>query len=68
MGADPNESVVNNYLQNWDAHNLFIPGASAFAHNSGYNPTGTVGALAFRAAEGTKEYLDSPDLLAEAET
>lgn len=64
MGADPEQSVVNNYLQCWDAHNLFIPGASAFAHNSGYNPTGTVGALAFRAADGIKQYLDSPNLLA----
>ena len=64
MGADPETSVVNNYLQSWDAHNLFIPGASAFAHNSGYNPTGTVGALAFRAAEGIKEFLEDPRPLA----
>jgi len=55
---------VNNYLQAWEAENLFVPGASAFAHNSGYNPTGTVGALAFRAAEGIQEYLDDPALLA----
>ncbi|WP_049926371.1 GMC family oxidoreductase [Halopiger goleimassiliensis] len=67
MGADPEESVVNDYLQCWDAENLFIPGASAFAHNSGYNPTGTVGALAFRAAEGIQEYLDEPELLVAAE-
>ncbi|WP_132058652.1 GMC family oxidoreductase [Halorussus amylolyticus] len=63
MGSDPDESVVNSYLQAWDAHNLFVPGASAFPHNSGYNPTGTVGALAFRAAEGLLEYLDDPRLL-----
>jgi gluconate 2-dehydrogenase alpha chain len=68
MGSDPDESVINNYLQCWNAHNLFIPGASAFAHNSGYNPTGTVGALAYRAAEGIEEYLESPDLLATAES
>ncbi|SEH11905.1 gluconate 2-dehydrogenase alpha chain [Natronorubrum sediminis] len=68
MGADPDESVVNNYLQCWDAHNLFVPGASAFAHNSGYNPTGTVGALAFRAAEGIEEYLEEPEVLADPET
>ncbi|AGB15094.1 choline dehydrogenase-like flavoprotein [Halovivax ruber XH-70] len=60
MGDDPADSVVNTYLQNWDAENLFIPGASAFPHNSGYNPTGTVGALAFRAAEGIQEYLNDP--------
>jgi len=63
MGNDPEESVVNSYLQAWDAHNLFIPGASAFAHNSGYNPTGTVGALAFRAADGMQQYLEDRQLL-----
>ncbi|MBL5780000.1 GMC family oxidoreductase [Bacillus sporothermodurans] len=56
MGADPNTSAVNNYLQMWDMENLFVVGASAFAHNSGYNPTGTVGALSYRAAEGILKY------------
>lgn len=63
MGPDPDISVVNSYLQCWDAENLFIPGASAFPHNSGYNPTGTVGALAFRAADGIKQYFESPRIL-----
>jgi gluconate 2-dehydrogenase alpha chain len=36
--------------------NLFVVGASAFPHNSGYNPTGTVGALSYRAAEGILAY------------
>ncbi len=40
MGANPSESVVNRYLQHWDVPNLFVVGASAFPHNSGYNPTG----------------------------
>lgn len=56
MGADPSISVVNNYLQHWDADNLFVVGAGNFAHNSGYNPTGTVGALAYRCAEGIIKY------------
>ncbi|RWR14624.1 GMC family oxidoreductase [Siminovitchia fortis] len=56
MGADPATSVVNNYLQHWDADNLFVVGAGNFAHNSGYNPTGTVGALAYRCAEGIIKY------------
>jgi len=56
MGASPDNSVVNNYLQHWDAENLFVVGAGNFAHNSGYNPTGTVGALAYRAAEGVINY------------
>ncbi|MBB6636555.1 GMC family oxidoreductase [Cohnella thailandensis] len=57
MGADPATSAVNNYLQMWDAENVFVCGASAFAHNSGYNPTATVGALAYRTAEGVEKYL-----------
>ena len=56
MGADPANSVVNNYLQHWDAENLFAVGAGNFAHNGGYNPTGTVGALAYRCAEGIINY------------
>ena len=56
MGASPDNSVVNNYLQHWNADNLFVVGAGNFAHNSGYNPTGTVGALAYRAAEGIINY------------
>ncbi|PTL39943.1 GMC family oxidoreductase [Alkalicoccus saliphilus] len=59
MGEDPETSAVNNYNQMWDYDNLFVTGASAFAHNSGYNPTGTVGALAYRCAEGIQEFLDN---------
>ncbi|QAY68066.1 GMC family oxidoreductase [Paenibacillus protaetiae] len=58
MGDDPSISTVNNYLQMWDAENVFVVGASAFAHNSGYNPTATVGALAYRAAEGIMKYME----------
>src|SRR5699024_9552597 len=66
MGADPETSAVNNYLQMWDVDNLFVVGASAFAHNGGYNPTGTVGALAYRAAEGILKYLDEGGQLVQA--
>jgi len=59
MGASPETSAVNNYLQMWEAENVFVVGASAFAHNSGYNPTGTVGALSYRAAEGVLKYRQS---------
>ena len=57
MGDNPVTSALNNYLQMWDYENIFVPGASAFPHNSGYNPTATVGALAYRAAEGIEKYL-----------
>jgi len=61
MGDDPKTSAVNRYLQCWDVHNTFVCGASAFANNGGYNPTGTVGALTLWAAEAIKtQYLKAP--------
>ncbi len=60
MGADPRTSVVNRYLQSWDVPNLWVMGASVFPQNAGYNPTGTVGALTFWAAEAMKRYLKNP--------
>jgi gluconate 2-dehydrogenase alpha chain len=63
MGADPETSALNSYLQMWDFENVFVPGASAFPHNSGYNPTGTVGALAYRAADGIEKYLKNGGIL-----
>ncbi|WP_415838790.1 GMC oxidoreductase [Roseomonas mucosa] len=61
MGADPRGSAINKYSQMWDVPNLFVFGASAFPQNPGYNPTGTVGALAFMAADAiTTQYLKNP--------
>ncbi|MFL9991421.1 GMC family oxidoreductase [Paraburkholderia sediminicola] len=61
MGDDPKTSALNRYLQSWDVHNTFVVGASAFANNGGYNPTGTVAALTLWAAEAIKtQYLKSP--------
>lgn len=61
MGADPRTSALNPYLQSWDAHNLFVVGASAFPNNGGYNPTVTVGALAVRAAQAIhQKYFANP--------
>lgn len=61
MGADPRTSVVNRYLQSWDLHNLWVMGSSVFPQNAGYNPTDTVGALAYWAADAMiKQYLKNP--------
>ncbi|UXN02931.1 GMC family oxidoreductase [Bartonella sp. HY406] len=61
MGTDPKKSVLNRYLQHWDAHNLFVTGASAFPQNIEYNPTGTVGALAYWLAHALRtNYLKNP--------
>jgi gluconate 2-dehydrogenase alpha chain len=67
MGTNPSESVLNPYLQSWDVPNLFVQGASAFPQNAGYNPTGTVAALAFRSAEAIRDqYLKNPGPLVHA--
>ena len=67
MGANPNESVVNRYLQHWQVSNLFVVGASAFPHNSGYNPTDTLCALTYWAVDAIrKQYLKSPGPLVQA--
>ena len=61
MGDDPKTSVVNRYLQSWDVPNLFVMGTSVFPQNAGYNPTGTVGALTYWAADAIKnQYLKHP--------
>ena len=67
MGHDPKASVVNRYLQSWDADNLFIMGASTFPQQSAYNPTGPVGALAYWSAEAiVTKYLKNPGPLVHA--
>jgi gluconate 2-dehydrogenase alpha chain len=63
MGDDPRTSVVNRYLQSWDVPNLWVMGSSVFPQNAGYNPTGTVGALAFWAADAMKRYIRNPQPL-----
>ena len=61
MGAEPSTSVLNRYLQSWDADNLFVMGASVFPQNQSYNPTGFVGALAYWSANAiTTRYLRRP--------
>jgi gluconate 2-dehydrogenase alpha chain len=67
MGSDPASSAVNRYLQSWDVDNLFVMGACAFPQNAGYNPTGTVGALTYWAAEAIRtQYLKHPGPLVQA--
>ncbi len=67
MGTDPKTSALNRYLQSWDVPNLFVIGASAFPQNAGYNPTGTVAALAYWSAEAIlTRYLKSPGPLVHA--
>jgi gluconate 2-dehydrogenase alpha chain len=67
MGTDPKLSAVNRYLQSWDVPNLFVMGASGFPQNAGYNPTGTLSALAYWSAAAIRgQYLKSPGPLVHA--
>lgn len=52
MGAHPDTSVVNPDQRFWGIPNLYVIDGSVFPTSSGYNPTLTIEALAWRAAEG----------------
>jgi gluconate 2-dehydrogenase alpha chain len=65
MGSSPDRSVLNPYLQHWQIPNLFVLGASAFPQNASANPTPTLLALAYRAADAIVDrYLKNPAALA----
>jgi gluconate 2-dehydrogenase alpha chain len=67
MGDNPRTSAVNRYLQSWDVSNLFVQGASAYPQNAGYNPTGTLAALAYWSADAiVNRYQKSPGPLVHA--
>ncbi|MGE5548403.1 MAG: GMC family oxidoreductase [Solirubrobacterales bacterium] len=67
MGTDRATSAVNRYLQSWDMPNLFVMGSAVFPQNTGYNPTGTVGALTYWAADAiVNRYLKNPGPLVPA--
>ena len=52
MGAEPDRSVVNPWLQHWQLPNLWVVGGSAFPQNGSGNPTLTILAITLRAADG----------------
>jgi gluconate 2-dehydrogenase alpha chain len=65
MGTSPDNSVVNPWLQHWEAQNLWVVGGSAFPQNGSGNPTLTILALTLRAADGIIDrYLKHPGGLA----
>jgi gluconate 2-dehydrogenase alpha chain len=63
MGADPKSTVVSPHQQHWEAENLFVTGASTYSHNSGYNPTGPMAALALRLGDDLNDYMSRPRML-----
>jgi gluconate 2-dehydrogenase alpha chain len=63
MGDKPSNSVVNKYGQSWDVPNLFVTGAGLYPQNPGYNPTATLAALAYYAADAIKQqYAKAPGM------
>ena len=65
MGISPETSVVNPYLQHWKMPNLWITGGSTFPQNESANPTLTVVATTYWAADAfIDRYLKKPGALA----
>jgi gluconate 2-dehydrogenase alpha chain len=64
MGASPETSVVNPYLQHWQMPNLFVVGGSALPQGEEHL-TMTVAALAYRTADAfIDRYIKRPGALA----
>jgi len=51
MGDDPAKSVTNQWSQTWDVKNLFLTDGTTFPSNADKNPTLTIMAQAWRAAD-----------------
>lgn len=64
MGSDPMTSVVDKWHRAWDCPNLRIIDGSVMTTGGGINPTSTISALAYRAAE--RLLADLRDVEAEA--
>jgi len=62
MGDDAAKSVCNGHNQTWDVKNLFLCDGSPFASNADKNPTLTIMALAWRAADHLIEQARKGDL------
>jgi len=62
MGADPGTSVTNRWQQTWDVKNLFLTDGAPFASNADKNPTLTIMALAWRAADHILERMRRQEL------
>jgi choline dehydrogenase-like flavoprotein len=62
MGSDPKTSVTNSWCQTWDVDNLFVTDGAVFASNADKNPTLTIMALAWRAADHILERMRRKEL------
>ena len=62
MGADPRQSVLNQYCQSWEVDNLFCTDGGAFVSNADKNPTLSIMAIAWRASEYIVEEMSRRNL------
>jgi choline dehydrogenase-like flavoprotein len=62
MGSSPKNSVTNSWCQTWDVDNLFVTDGGVFASNADKNPTLTIMALAWRAADHILERMRRKEL------
>ena len=62
MGTGAKESVTNRWGQTWDVGNLFITDGAVFPSNADKNPTLTIMALAWRAADRILELMRRKEL------
>jgi choline dehydrogenase-like flavoprotein len=62
MGADRRSSVTNRWGQTWDVKNLFVTDGGPFCSNADKNPTLTIMALAWRAADHLAEEMRKGNL------
>jgi choline dehydrogenase-like flavoprotein len=62
MGANSRTSVTNEWCQTWDVKNLFVTDGAVFASNADKNPTLTIMALAWRAADRIIELMRRKEL------
>jgi choline dehydrogenase-like flavoprotein len=62
MGSEPGSSVTNQWCQTWDVPNLFITDGAVFPSNADKNPTLTIMAVAWRAADHILERMRRREL------
>jgi choline dehydrogenase-like flavoprotein len=58
MGADPERSVVNQYCRSHQVPNLFVTDGACFVSNADKNPTLSIMAIAWRAADYMVEQMN----------
>ena len=62
MGAHPSKSVTNQWCQTWDVPNLIVGDGATFPGTADKNPTLTIMALAYRAADHLVEEMKKGNL------